>query len=88
MSENGQRCSHATGGSGYQVVKRIQRLTLLEAQVGDFVNGRALTVHEGEELIEEELLFRVREPAALTAGLHAAHHVLLKGRRHRGKQLG
>lgn len=44
------------------------------------MDGRALALHEGEELIQEQLLFRVREPAALTASLHAAHHVLLRGR--------
>jgi len=55
------------------------RLTLLEAEVGDFVDGRAEALHEGEELIQEQLLFRVGEPAALTADLHAAHHVLLRG---------
>lgn len=54
------------------------RLTLLEAQVGDFVDGGAVTVHEAEELIQEELLLRVREPTAFTAGLHAAHHILLR----------
>lgn len=58
--------------------KEGKGLTLLEAQVGDFVDGGALPVHEGEKLIQEQLLFRVREPAALTAGLHTAHHVLLK----------
>lgn len=52
--------------------------TLFEAQVRDFVDGGALLLHEGVELIEEELLFGVREPAALAAGLHAAHHVLLR----------
>lgn len=59
--------------------KRWEKLTLLEAEVGDFVNGWALTVHESEELIQEQLLFRVREPAALTADLHAAHYIFLKG---------
>lgn len=54
-------------------------LTLLEAQVWDFVDGGTVTVHEAEELIQEELLLRVREPTAFTARLHAAHHVLLKG---------
>lgn len=54
-----------------------ERLTLLEAQVGDFVDGGAVTVHEAEELIQEQLLLRVREPTAFAAGLHAAHHVLL-----------
>lgn len=58
--------------------KEKQRPTLLESEVGDFVNGRAVAVHEGEELIQEQLLLRVREPAALTAHLHAAHHVLLR----------
>lgn len=53
-------------------------LTLLKAQVGDFVDGGAVTVHETEELIQEQLLLRVREPTALAAGLHAAHHVLLR----------
>lgn len=53
------------------------RLTLLEAQVGDFVDGGAVTVHEAEELIQEQLLLRVREPTAFASGLHAAHHVLL-----------
>lgn len=53
-------------------------LTLLKAQVGDFVDGRTLAVHEDEQLIQEELLFRVGEPAAVTADLHAAHHVLLR----------
>lgn len=53
------------------------RLTLLEAQVGNFVDGGAVTVHEAEELIQEQLLLWVREPTAFTAGLHAAHHVLL-----------
>lgn len=57
-------------------------LTLLEAEVGDFVDGRALAIHEGEELVQEQLLFRVREPAALTADLHAAHHVLLEEGEH------
>lgn len=52
--------------------------TLFEAQVRDFVDGGALTVHEGVELIEEELLFGVRKPAALASSLHAAHHVLLR----------
>ena len=56
-----------------------KRLTLLEAEVWDFVDWRALSLHEGEELIQEQLLFRVREPAALTADLHAAHHILLRG---------
>lgn len=58
--------------------------TLLEAQVRDFVDGGALTVHEGIELIQEELLFGVREPAALTSSLHAAHHVLLGAGRDKG----
>lgn len=53
-------------------------LTLLEAQVGDFVDRRAVAVHEGVQLIQEQLLLRVGEPAALTADLHAAHHVLLQ----------
>lgn len=42
------------------------------------MDGGALPVHEGVELIQEELLFGVREPAALAPGLHAAHHVLLR----------
>lgn len=58
----------------------IERLTLFEAEVGDFVDGRAEAVHVGEELIQEQLLLRMREPAALTADLHAAHHVLLRGK--------
>lgn len=58
--------------------------TLFEAQVRDFVDGGALPVHEGVELVEEELLFGVREPAALAAGLHAAHHVLLRAGRGKG----
>lgn len=58
------------------------RLTLLEAQVGNFVDGGAVTVHEAEELIQEQLLLRVREPTALAAGLHAAHHVLLRRHTH------
>ncbi|TNN43283.1 hypothetical protein EYF80_046533 [Liparis tanakae] len=49
------------------------------SEVGDFVDGRAEALHEGEELIQEQLLFGVGEPAALTADLHAAHHVLLRG---------
>lgn len=60
--------------------RRKKRLTLLEAEVWDFVDWRALSLHEGEELIQEQLLFRVREPAALTADLHAAHHILLRGK--------
>lgn len=44
------------------------------------MDGGALPVHEGVELIQEELLFGVREPAALASSLHAAHHVLLRGR--------
>lgn len=58
------------------------RLTLLEAQVGNFVDGGAVTVHEAEELIQEQLLLRVREPTALAAGLHTAHHVLLRRHTH------
>lgn len=58
--------------------------TLFEAQVRDFVDGGALTVHEGIELIQEELLFGVREPAALASSLHAAHHVLLGAGRDKG----
>lgn len=49
------------------------------------MDGGALPVHEGVELVEEELLFGVREPAALAAGLHAAHHVLLRAGRGKGQ---
>lgn len=48
------------------------------------MDGGALPVHEGIELIEEELLFGVREPAALASSLHAAHHVLLGAGRDKG----
>lgn len=58
--------------------------TLFEAQVRDFVDGGALTVHEGIELIQEELLFGVSQPAPLASGLHAAHHVLLRAGRKKG----
>lgn len=37
-----------------------------------------MLLHEGEELIQEQLLLWMGEPAALTADLHAAHHVLLQ----------
>lgn len=65
-------------------VSSTVRPTLFEAQVRDFVDGGALPVHKGVELIEKELLFGVREPAALTARLHAAHHILLRVRQGKG----
>lgn len=55
-------------------------LTLLEAQVGDFVDGGSVVLHEDVELVQEQLLLGVGEPAALPAHLHAAHHVLLQTR--------
>lgn len=60
--------------------RRRGGLTLLEAQVRDFVDWRSVAVHEGEQLIEEQLLLGVREPVAVTANLHAAHHILLRGK--------
>lgn len=65
--------------SQHDAKQKAGLLTLLEAQVGDFVDGRAVVLHEDVELIQEQLLLGVREPAALAAHLHAAHHVLLRG---------
>lgn len=44
------------------------------------MDRRSVAVHEGEQLIEEQLLLGVREPVAVTANLHTAHHVLLRGK--------
>lgn len=42
------------------------------------MDGRSVALHENKELIQEQLLLWMGEPAALTSDLHTAHHVLLQ----------
>ena len=55
-----------------------ERLTLLEAEVGNLADGWAAALHVAVELIQEQLLIRVGETALLTVHLHTAHHILLQ----------